>query len=296
MPTSDEPQPGAEPKEPEAPKAPEPAYVTRAELDGLRDTILGTVRETIAESMRLARPVDPPKSAPVIEDVTDAEIEAQLAEGKPVTHLIRKAAKAAADRAVASLRDSDVTPLRTLGTSAVRDLVMDRAYEKMPLRDNTVFQRHVKPLLDRAIGALPEEAQLSLGAIMGTYDILIGRLQRENPDVWNAIQEETREKRLRASSTQDGGQTGGTTTGRTQPGTPKARDLADIVGEGGVAALSDLGANREGRPGGKDFDTFARNLGYTPEQYRKMLEVEEKGAKLMKADEYLEAIKPEGRA
>lgn len=297
MPTSDEQPPVADDTTPPAdPTPPVEAPITRAELAGLRDTILGTVRETIGESMRALRAdrATPP-AAPVIEDVTDAEIEAQLAEGKPVTHLIRKAAKAEAARAVNAMRDTDVTPFRNLGSAAVRDLVMDRASEKMPLRDNTVFQREVKPLIDRAIQNLPEEGQLSLGAIMGVYDFTIGRMQRENPKVWEAIEAENRERKLRSSGApSDGGQTGGSAVGRTAASPVKPRDLEDVVGDGGIAALADLGGNRSGRPSGKSYDEFAKSLGYKPEQYRRMLELEEK-AKTMTTEEYLAAIK-EGSA
>jgi hypothetical protein len=297
MPTSDEPQPDADiteqPERTEAPK--EPSYVTRDELNGLRDAILGTVRETVRESVHALRAeTATTKTAPVIEDVTDAEIEAQLAEGKPVTHLIRKAAKAEAARAVNAMRDTDVTPFRNLGSAAVRDLVMDRASEKMPLRDNTVFQREVKPLIDRAIANLPEEGQLSLGAIMGVYDFTMGRIQRESPKVWEAIEAENRERKLRSANTGDGGQTGGSSIGRAAANSAKPRDLEDVVGDGGVAALADLGGNRGGRPSGRTYDEFAKSLGYTPDQYRRMLELEEK-AKTMTTEEYLAAIK-EGSA
>lgn len=232
-------KPTEPPEKPEEKPAPpvDPAAVSRVEFDALRQT-LNTVNASL---QALASARQEPYNAPArtVEDPppTEAEIAAELGEGK-TGKLINYV-----QRAVDKVRKEEVEPLRVQGAHSLASIARQTAINSntMPYLDK--FKKDV----DAAFEKLPLQQRTTPEAYQACYQFIAGAKMAD------IVKEET-EKAIRQGRENNPESQPTTTGGRAVASTPEGKTaFAQVFDATAMLALKEQN---------KTPDEFARKMGY----------------------------------
>lgn len=213
----------------------------QAQMLGSLEQLAGGLRDTTIALQRVGQPAP---QAPVIDDVSAEQIQEALNRGEPIGDLIKKSARAEAQRLMAATKANDIDPVRDVGFTAMTQLVHDRLKQK-PLYGR--FQKE----LDEAFATLPDHMRVLPNNVEIIYRTVVG----------GHTDELLAEAEARGVAKAPAGGLPGP-GGRALPTAPKGPDASEVFGKDALGALRELR-----RGAGKDFDTFCRDLGYEPEAY-----------------------------
>jgi hypothetical protein len=173
--------------------------------------------------------------APVIEDVSDEEIETAVGEGKGLAPRVRKMLNAFEARLVQNY----INPLKETGLGAVAGLSQEVAKGQMP------HYGRFKQEIDQYVTGLPAEARLNPQVYVVAHNAVVGAHMSE-------LLEEERQKTIRQAN-QTTAQEPTASVKTPSKDAQKAPSAADLGGDDAAAALQVIG---------KDEDAFAKRLGY----------------------------------
>lgn len=218
--SEEQPQESTEAVEQPAPVAAAPDYA--AEIAALRQDQANTLN-MIREGFTMLASSQQQPTAPVIQDVTDEEIEQQLAEGKGA-QAIRRMVAAQTARATAALKRDAVDPLATLvqthGIDAIAALARQAAEASVDEAAKPYVARY-RQEIDQAINGMAPELRLKPDNIKHAQAIILGHHLKE-------IVAEERERVIRQLR-ENPGSVPGAAVGReaksTGPAVPTAEDL-----------------------------------------------------------------------
>jgi hypothetical protein len=226
-----------------------PAGVSREDFDAFQRAFNErweererSFNETLRVALAAARPAATPDAEPAIDDVSDAEIDAAIAEGRPVSPLIRKAAAAGAERLLRPERKAlraELDQLRAVGLGNISALA-ESAITALP------YYTDYKREIDAAVAELPDHMRANVAARRECYNLVIGRHTPE-------LVEKARQESLRAgrdTATETGTQGGA--TGREVGGTTAQPNAREILGESAYVAAIENGG----------LETTAKMFGY----------------------------------
>ena len=229
------------------PATPAPTFVAADEFRAFQATITGTL-QTINEGLRAiqsSRVNEPQREyvPPAIEDATDEEIDAALANGSGAK-AFRKAINAGVEKVRRELTAQNAQ-LQNVGYSSIGALAAEVAKPKMKYYDRTVNGVKIAEKVENYVKQLDPASRTNPGSYIAAYNVVVG----ENHD---AIVAEEVEAALRQARTPSNVPVPPSGSGRTN-GSPIEQSPEEVFGKEAMDAL---------RFKGLDADSYARKLGY----------------------------------